>query len=76
MPTQWEQFSAPTVFRKGDVSVLVNYRPLSLRSVGYKVVAVLALHLMAEGGVEERLRPTQFGENAEEPAMHMFPCRG
>jgi hypothetical protein len=49
------------IFKKGDESLTQNYRPISLLSVSYKVVASLILNRMSTGRVEEKLRDTQFG---------------
>ena len=61
MPVLWELAEVVTLYKKGNVEDPENYRPISLLYDGYKVVAALVLNRMAEGGVEERLRPTQFG---------------
>ena len=60
-PKVWRHAHVSTIFKKGDTSLPSNYRPISLLAVGYKVLASLLLARLANSGVEQRLRKTQFG---------------
>ena len=52
------------LFKAGNTALPANYKPISLLAVGYKVVAGLLLDRLRSGGVEERLRTSQFGYRA------------
>ena len=49
------------LFKKGDNSLPENYRPISLLPIGYKVLAALIHQRLLDGGVDEKIRPSQFG---------------
>ena len=46
------------VFKKGDTSLCENYRPISLLSTFYKILAA-AIQRRIEAGIEELLPATQ-----------------
>ena len=49
------------LFKKGDVSVCENYRPISLQCVIYKAFASILLQRLKTAGAEQRIWRTQFG---------------
>ena len=49
------------LYKKGDISLPENYRPISLLPIGYKVVAWMLQKRLQDGGVEGRIKPTQYG---------------
>ena len=61
IPESWREASIVTIFKNGDTSEPSNYRPTSLLAVGYKVLASIILHRLKTGGVEKRLRESQYG---------------
>ena len=61
IPELWRHATVSAIFKKGDESLPKNYRPISLLTVGYKVLAALILARLVSGGAEDRLRKTQFG---------------
>jgi hypothetical protein len=61
LPDQWRQASVVALFKKGDPRLPSNYRPISLLSVGYKVLASILLDRLKAGGAEDRMRNSQFG---------------
>ena len=64
IPTQWKHATVVALFKAGNTALPGNYRPISLLTVGYKVVARLLLDRLRAGGVEARLRASQFGFRA------------
>ena len=65
LPTAWKHATVVTPFKKGNTALPENYRPISLLSVAYKVLASLILTRLRQSGVEQRLRSTQFGFRAK-----------
>ena len=61
IPEAWAHATVVTLFKKGDTSLPSNYRPISLLSVGYKVLASLLLRRLQAGGAEERIQSSQYG---------------
>ena len=49
------------IFKKGDPSICDNYRPISLLSIGYKILASLLLKRLKDAGAEARIWGAQFG---------------
>ena len=49
------------LFKAGSTALPTSYRPISLLSIGYKILAGLLLDRLRKGGVESRLRDSQFG---------------
>ena len=64
VPNSWKHATVVTLFKKGSTALPENYRPISLLSVSYKVLAGLLLLRLQTGGVEERLRESAFGFRA------------
>ena len=48
-------------FQKGDPTLPENYRPISLRPVGYKVLPALNHHRLLEGGADVKIQDSQYG---------------
>ena len=65
IPEQWRTARAVALFKKGDDAIPENYRPISLLSVGYKILASLLLQRLQDAGSEERIRETQYGFRPE-----------
>eukprot|EP00973_Karenia_brevis_P094529 12422961-Karenia_brevis.AAC.1 len=61
IPQEWKHASIIAVFKKGQVDLPENYRPISLLTIGYKCLAIIILNRLKRGGVNERIRETQFG---------------
>ena len=61
IPADWRRSVVTCLYKKGGVEHCQNYRPISLLSVAYKLLAGLILKRMQEGGAEERLHDFQFG---------------
>ena len=61
IPAEWKTAKVVLLFKKGDASLPENYRPISLLTVGYKVLAWMLQKRIQNGGAEERIRSTQFG---------------
>ena len=61
LPDSWYTASIATIFKKGDDSLPANYRPISLLTVGYKILATMIHARIVKGGSEQRLRDSQFG---------------
>ena len=52
------------VFKKGDVTLPQNYRPISLLPVGYKVLATLFHQRLLDSGVDSKICSSQYGFRA------------
>ena len=61
VPKQWRHSTVVALFKKEDTSLPCNYRPISLLTVGYKVLASLLLDRLKVTDVEERMHKAQFG---------------
>ena len=61
IPAQWRVARVSMLYKKGDATVCDNYRPKSLLTIGYKVLAVLLLNRLKAAGAEERVWWTQCG---------------
>ena len=61
LPKEWHIAKVVLLFKKGDAGLPENYRPISLLTVGCKVLAWILQKRIQQGGAEERIRPTQFG---------------
>ncbi len=72
IPESWKSATVITLFKSGSTALPKNYRPISLLSVGYKILARLLLNRLRSGGVEERLRPSQFGFRAGRNTSEAF----
>ena len=59
--SSWHKANVVSIFKKGHVSNLNNYRPISLLQVSYKIFAALLLKRLKDGGAEHRIWKTQFG---------------
>ena len=49
------------LLKKGDASLPENYRPISLLPTGYKVLAALIHQRLLAGGVDDKIRESQYG---------------
>ena len=61
IPESWRKAKVVLLFKKGDTALPENYRPISLLSVGYKILASLIHQRLIRGGSEKRMRNSQFG---------------
>ena len=61
IPKSWHKSSVVTLFKKGDPTLLENYRPISLLQVGYKICAAVLLQRMKAAGAESKIWTTHFG---------------
>ena len=61
MPETWHQARVAGIFKKGDPADCDNYRPISLITVGYKLLATILLTRLKVAGAEARIWPSQFG---------------
>ena len=61
IPDQWRIATVVLLYKKGDESLPSDYRPISLLPIGYKVLARMMQKRIQIGGVETRIRNTQFG---------------
>ena len=64
LPSTWKHADVVTIFKKGSTQLPSNYRPISLLSVAYKLLASMMLERLRAGGCEKFLRRTQFGFRA------------
>ena len=60
-PSSWMKSRVTLIFKKGDPSICDNYRPISLLSIGYKILASLLLKRLKDAGAEARIWGAQFG---------------
>ena len=61
IPKSWRIAKVVLLFKKGDSSLPENYRPISLLPIGYKVLAALIHRRLLDGGVDQKIRETQYG---------------
>eukprot|EP00959_Pyramimonas_sp_CCMP1952_P431572 9038174-Pyramimonas_sp.AAC.1 len=61
IPEIWKRANVILLFKKGNILLPANYRPISLLPVGYKVLAALLRRRLLHGGAERRLRNSQCG---------------
>ena len=61
IPPSWACATVVSLFKKGDTSLPSNYRPISLLTIGYKVLAALMLQRLQAGGADERIQRSQYG---------------
>ena len=61
LPEAWRLATISCLFKKGDVGLPCNYRPISLLSVGYKVLASMLHSRIVNSGAEKRLRDSHYG---------------
>jgi len=61
IPETWHQARVASIFKKGDPADCDNYRPISLITVGYKLLATILLTRLKVAGAEARIWPSQFG---------------
>ncbi len=60
-PDQWHLAKVSALFKKGDPASCDNYRPISLLSVGYKLLASILLQRLKNASAESRIWTTQYG---------------
>ena len=65
IPDDWRVATVVLLYKKGDAQLPENYRPISLLPVGYKVLARILQKRLQHGGVEDRIRSTQYGFRAK-----------
>ena len=63
-PRNWSSATVVALFKSGATALPQNYRPISLLTVGYKVLARLILNRLRASGAEDNLRSSQFGFRA------------
>ena len=61
VPKSWRLSKVVLLFKKGDPTLPENYRPISLLPVGYKVLAALIHQRLLDGGVDAKIRESQYG---------------
>ena len=61
IPNSWHRANVTSVFKKGNVELCKNYRPISLEQMSYKIFASIVLTRMKKAGAENRLWKNQFG---------------
>ena len=61
VPSCWQEANVKTIYKKGIVEDCGNYRPISLLSAAYKLLAGLLLKRLREAGAEDRLTKSQLG---------------
>ena len=61
IPAEWHTSVVALLHKKGDTSLPENYRPISLLSIGYKLLAWMLQKRIQNGGAENRIRSTQYG---------------
>ena len=61
MPQQWKISRVVMIFKKGDPAACSNYRPISLLSIGYKILASILLKRLKDAGAEDLIWHTQYG---------------
>ena len=61
VPEEWQLSEIKCLYKKGDIESCDNYRPISLISVTYKLLATLLLKGLQEAGAEDRLTESQYG---------------
>jgi hypothetical protein len=65
------------LYKKGDIESCDNYRPISLISVTYKLLATLLLKRLQDAGAEDRLTESQYGfrrHRGTVDAIHAARC--
>ena len=60
IPDDWHDAFVAMIFKKGDPSRCVNYRPISLLSIGYKLFAKVLFQRLLASGAESRIWHTPF----------------
>ena len=61
MPEHMEYANVVTLYKKGKVQNLANYRPIALLQSIYKVYAQILQQRLANGGIEDKLWKNQYG---------------
>ena len=61
IPKAWEIAKVVLLFEKGDATLAENYKPIPLLPTGYKVLAALIHQRLLDGGVDAKIRATQYG---------------
>ena len=61
IPKAWKISKVILLFKKGDVTLPQNYRPISLLPVGYKVLAALLHQRLIDSGVDAKICSSQYG---------------
>ena len=61
VPAGLEDFARYVNLQGGDPANCVNYRPISLLTMGYKLLATILLSRLKTGGAESRIWNSQFG---------------
>eukprot|EP00959_Pyramimonas_sp_CCMP1952_P024169 507182-Pyramimonas_sp.AAC.1 len=61
MPEKWRRANVILLFKQGGATSPSDCRPMSLLSGGYKALAAMLRQRLLRGGVESRMRQSQFG---------------
>ena len=61
IPNDWKIAKVILLFKKGDVTLPQNYRPISLLPVGYKVLATLIHQRLLDSGIDDKIWFSQYG---------------
>ena len=61
IPKSWKISKVITLFKKGNVTLPQNYRPISLLPVGYKVLAALVHQRLIDCCVDSKICASQYG---------------
>ena len=61
MPDEFELAEVVTLYKKGNVELPENYRPIALLNTLYKIYASILQQRLAKGGIEEKLWKSQYG---------------
>ena len=56
IPKSWHKASVVTIFKKGSLTDMNNYRPISLLQISYKIFAALILQRLKAAEAEENRR--------------------
>ena len=70
IPEQWRVATVVLLYKKGNSSLPENYRPISLLSIGYKILAWILQKRLQHGGSEDRIHPTQYGFRPRRGTVH------
>ena len=61
MPDEFELAEVVTLYKKGNVELPENYRPIALLNTLYKIYASILQQRLANGGMEEKMWKSQYG---------------
>ena len=61
LPKAWMTARVAMIFKKGDLALMGNYRPICLTSVAYRLFASMVKQCLIDAGLDDRLWKSQFG---------------